>query len=361
MNEFFVVSNMRTLYIDNEFGLLYKRGNLYICDSSFNNIKLLCKIPYKGLKRFLVRFRITERLFRLEPRALSLINKKNVLMSCNGVVYNINISNGDIVPEHFFRRGMNNPIAFCSVYNLLSFDDGVIYGEYWANCSLEEVCIYQRKCNVWGKVYAFPKGSILHIHGFSFDPKNNRILIMTGDSSEQSGIWEAKDNFKDVKPIFIGKQSYRSCVAFSLDGGVLYATDTPIEQNYIIFINSGTIKLLHEMPGPCIFGKRFANSIGSVNYLFSTSVEPDSRLMRWRYMFTNRLGEGVADRYSYIVYGNIHDGFRNILRLKKDAYPMVLFQFGNILFPDNYTDNIFVCPQGISKYDGHTLCLRVGS
>ena len=44
---------------------------------------------------------------------------------------------------------------------------------------------------------------------------------------------------------------------------------------------------------------------------------------------------------------------------KKDIFPMALFGFGAIIFPENMTSDIIICPQGVKKYDGKTLLIEL--
>ena len=46
------------------------------------------------------------------------------------------------------------------------------------------------------------------------------------------------------------------------------------------------------------------------------------------------------------------------LKFKKDLWPMLLFQFGNCLFPDvELDDELLVCPQSVKRYDGKTVSI----
>lgn len=94
---------------------------------------------------------------------------------------------------------------------------------------------------------------------------------------------------------------------------------------------------------------------GCKQYLFATSVEPDSRITGLRYLLTYRLGKGVKNRCTYVFAGNEKDGFHKVLSLKKDGLPMGLFQFGNIQFPN--AEELVCVPQAVWRYDGKTLRL----
>ena len=44
-----------------------------------------------------------------------------------------------------------------------------------------------------------------------------------------------------------------------------------------------------------------------------------------------------------------------MFKAKKDWFPMLLFQFGNFLFPQMETDRLIVTGQSVSKLDGKTV------
>lgn len=329
----------------------YKHGVLFF--ETNGKIVYQTILFFKKKESLFAKWHWTERVFRLEPKTAILLNS-DCLLSCHGYIYRCNWQQGIISKEHQYRKSMNNPVHFCEIENIKGFEDGILYGEYWGNTNREEVRVFQRTKHGWKIKYTFPSDSITHIHGFVCDAIKNRILILTGDMDNDSGIWEATNDFKCVRPILIGKQQYRSCVAFVHNDDILYATDTPLEQNYIYTYNENKkeLKRICEISGPCIYGRQYIDEKGCKQYLFATSVEPDSRIRGWRYLLTYKLGEGVHDRRTHIYKGNPEQGFSEICALRKDYLPMGLFQFGNIYFPDS--ENLVCVPQAVGKYSGKT-------
>ena len=206
------------------------------------------------------------------------------------------------------------------------------------------------------KKYEFPLGTIQHIHGILADNQNNRVLILTGDKNEESCIWEAKNNFQSIKKLIGGSQKYRSCVAFFYGNDILYATDTPLEQNYVYRykIDTNEISEVLKLQGPCIYGASFQDEYGEQQYIFITSVEPDASMHGWKYRLTYKLGKGISDRYSYINLLSSSGEKRVLMRGKKDLWPIWLFQFGNFRVAE--TDCGFaVTGQALKHYDERTL------
>lgn len=358
MNNIEIVNNFRALHINSNYVLWYRRGSLYISRTIREKPVLLGQLPLTMKQRFLCKFRLAERLLRLEPRTAVEIGSNQYIISVCGFIARVNINTGEITREHRYRKGMNNTMNFCKIEGIDGFDDCTVYGEYWGNNDREEVCIYSRKNNRWSKVFAFPKGSVLHIHSIAADPFRGGVIILTGDSDHESGIWMARYNFKAVEPLLIGSQNYRACCAFPIRDGILYATDSPLKDNFIALavreLNGWEEKVQYPMPGPCIYAAKYKDT-----YIFSTSVEPDSSITGTRYMITYRLGKGVKDRYTHVIAGNCSAGFKELARFKKDVYPMLLFQFGNIQFSGcSLGEEVVMNPVGVKNYDGKTIILK---
>lgn len=141
-----------------------------------------------------------------------------------------------------------------------------------------------------------------------------------------------------------GKQCYRACVVYPTKDCLIYATDTPLEQNCVYKMEEKSegneVTQLFSMPGPCIFG----TERDGVMY-FATSVEGDPTQNRWKYMLSYKLGKGVRDRYTHLVKCALDGSCLEFAKIKKDWLPMLLFQFGNIKFPNTDDEKIYVCPQ----------------
>lgn len=344
-----VFSKYKMLAMHDGKALLYHKGKLFTQDiRNKAKVQYLLNLPFSVKKRVMVRFRPIERLFRMEPRLATAIDQNNFLLSCAGKIYRVDIQKKELTEELQLRPGMNNPLMFARKEN-----GNILFGEYFSNNDYEEVCVLERDSGNWKKVFSFPPGSIYHIHRIVVD--KNRTFILTGDEDRESAIWYTQDNFKHVDMLVGGSQKYRACVAYPYRGGLIYATDTPLEQNYLFFLQqkSGAWvnEVLYKMPGPCIYG-----TVRQDGFYFSTSVEPDASLSDMRYRFSYQLGKGIMDRYTHIIRCTREGEITEIAKLKKDLWPMVLFQFGNCLFPDVELDGeLLICPQALKRYDGKTL------
>lgn len=358
LNNFSVV-NTRVLAAGEKYALCYRRGSLYKMELSSMSMSKVATIPGRLSIIVFSKMALTERLFRLAPRAAIALDETSFIFSHQGFVYKINVESGSIAVEHSFRPFMNNPLSFVRLKGIDGFDDSVIYGEYFSNNKSESVSIWQRRSGGWEKVFTFPQGTVYHIHSIIPDQVNQCVYVLVGDNDIESGIWKITKNFESAEKIAGGSQQFRSCVGFPFNGGLLYATDTPRERNHIYqasFVNSTwSIVSLYDMPGPSIFGK----CVGQ-NMYFATSVEADDTLPSFIYRVSYRLGNGISDRYCHIIKVTPKGLATEVATFRKDIWPMLLFQFGNCLFPDNLSDNtLILCPQAVRNYHGKSLIFDV--
>ena len=341
-------SEKRMLYCDDKCSLYYYRGKLIYKDVHSEQTTNI------GGKYS--RFSFVERLMRKEPRCAARVDENHIIVSFDGNIYAYCISDNSVIIEHRFNKGMNNPLEFLKVKDKQTFESIIYYGEYIWNTERGPVSIYRRKTGKWEKVYTFPEKTITHIHNIIWDKYRDGFIILTGDDDSESGIWFADCDLKSIHPILLGSQQYRACVAFPDIRGFYYATDTPLEDNYLYYVELNQrlevedVKKIYNMPGPCIYG-----TMHESNIFMSTSVEPDSSLNKWRYRFTYRLGRGVQDRFSHIIKITPEGKIEDICKFKKDILPIWLFQFGNVLFPKNEGKIFYAVLQSIAKSHGKTI------
>lgn len=343
-----LLSKERVLYLGKEESLSYKHGALIYRNRDY---KQKCKIG--GLLTCATFF---ERLLRLEPRCSVRIDSNTFLVSCSGMVLRYEVNQNHAYKEMEYKKGMRNPLSFLSLSDDGSQENRVFFGEYVWNEAKGPVSIYERTGPTWKIVYTFPPNTITHIHALYYDKYRDGFIILTGDEDRESGIWFANRSFSEIRPVLLGSQQYRACVAFPTRDGLIFATDTPLEQNYIyeVSINEefevDSVIPVYEINGPCIYG-----TIIGEKMFFSTSVEPDSSLPKWSYRFTRKLGRGVKTHYSEIIERDAEGVFSVVFRVRKDFLPIWLFQFGNILFPQNSTSRLCFVLQATTGH-GKTLC-----
>ena len=162
----------------------------------------------------------------------------------------------------------------------------------------------------------------------------NCIWILAGDFGEAASIWKAKNGFKEIEKVVSNHQKFRSCVAFPISEGLLYATDTQFEGNSIrILIYDGMYwksKKIASLNGPCIHGMELKDY-----FVFSTATEPDAETSNsYLSLFDNKLANEIKkNRSEIIIMNKKNKNFKLLYSLDKDKLPYRLFQFGNFFFP----------------------------
>ncbi len=358
-----ILRNKKLICYSNRY-FVYSQGTRIIIIPSWEKRASACSIlPMGNTKSKLGLFRLIARALRLEPRCGIFIDDSIALVSYHGAIYKVNCATGDIILGHHFRPEMNNPLSFVNIQGINGFTDGIYYGEYFLNHESKEVNLLRRNNDgTWTKAYTFAPGEVYHIHNIIPCPEKECVYVLTGDKDEESAIYECKNDFAEVKAIVRGKQSYRSCVAMPTKNGLLYTTDTPLEDNYLYHLDFATKEIRPIIPiaGPSIYGKQ----ISDTELVFSTSVEPDSGIKGLRYEFTYKLGPGVKDRKTHLYYVKV-DGddiaAKEIFSATKDILPCGVGQFGTLMFPAGKDEpgTVMVTGQAVRKYDNKTLKINL--
>ena len=370
------IEDKRKLLCENANYKVFSKGNtIYVEDVKTSCCIFKDSLPILRRKIFSI-CRITRRLARLEIKFGIFICNEIVLLSFNGGVYRLDLGIRSVTLEHKYASGISNPLSFCKCEN----SGRVLYGEYYSDGRDKQVSILERsKDGDWKIVFSFPLGVVKHIHNIIYNPLKKSFYVLTGDYDNESGIIEFTEDFSSIRFVCWGKQKYRACICFPCNDGIIYATDTPLEDNYIYFIpytsfsenefidvnkicpeffekrhNPKSIFEQYPLKGSCIYGKVMHNE----NFAFSTTVEPDSKISGLRFKVTYKLGYGIKDRYSHIIIGNCKDGFHEIFRAKKDVWPMLLFQFGTFQFPES-SNHLKITGRGLEKYDGKTVLIKI--
>ena len=331
---------------NNRYILSYKKGKLFVRNSNDRRLVQKLKI-HKGYKSI----PMIERILRYEPRVAVAIAEDVFLFSDHGAIYKYDIGANIINPVHYFRKGMNNPLAFCVRKDEKSKVIEILYGEYVWNTEKGPISIYRYNLKEWEKVYTFQANTVKHIHNIVYDKFKNRYIILTGDENSESALWETSIDFSDVKMIVGGSQSCRACVAYPTAHGIYFATDTPIEQNWLCFVDDGKhIEKICKIPGPCIYGRGEKKK-----FYLATSVEGDPSLSKWKYRLSNKLGNGVRDRKVHIMVFDREKSLIEVGQLKKDWLPMWLFQFGNAQFPYSSDGKVYFTTQSTKEKGTYVL------
>jgi hypothetical protein len=300
------------------------------------------------------------RLFRTDVRLGIKLSETTLLIVLNKSFYEIDIIKKSVEKSADIPIG-SRPLNIVKIKDLESFEDGHFFGEYFSNPEMGGVSIYKYINRDLEKVYSFESKEINHIHNLIPDPFRNCVWILTGDFNKGAAIFKATNNFKNVEPIVRGKQEYRSCVAFPVKEGLIYATDSQFQENSIRLLsesetNKWESKKIFAMNGPAIFGTKNKDTL-----IMSTSVEAINKGTLIQKLLRRKSGPGIIKDQSEIIIGNLIKGFSMVYNNKKDFLPFVLFQFGNIIFPtgQNDTDFLVYYTVGLRRNDLSTEILHL--
>lgn len=337
---------------DKDKGLLYNNLSFYSINLVTGETELLARLPVKGWKSMLCKVRVANRLFRLEPRSFVRCQRDKYLISVLHKVWLLDLKKKELIPIFESRRNFSDNLNFCE------YDGNVYWGDYGINVIHEPINIYKmdNEGNV-NIVYTFPQGDVIHVHNIFLDENKSHFWVLMGDNEAKAGIYKASLDWKEVTPVKVGEQCYRSVVGFPYNGGILYATDSVDYDNHLRLVeNDGSEKVLAPINGSCIYGGETMDF-----FLFSTTVEPRAGA-GFKHIFENRLGGGIKSWDVHLIAVSKKDlSIRIVKKFRKDWLPMVLFQYGRVRFAggqENY-NSVWCSPVACKKYDGKTIKIEL--
>lgn len=330
--------------------ICYKKGSLYYLENA--SFCLFYKLSLSIKEKISNSTKLLTRIFRAEPQC-GAVYKDHLFLCTYNSILEIDLITNRLVKNHLFRaRGIHCSRIYL-INGLSGFDDSIAFGEYSSNKNKDIVNIYSfnNESHEFEVAYKFPQKTIKHIHSLIVSKERNSVFILTGDSDEESGIYEAKNNFKSVKPVLVGTQDYRSVIAFAGNDCLVYATDTPAKQNFVCLYNfkDKTVKKLHEISGSCTTGCK-TNS----GFIFCSTVETkeprnNSKIEKIRYLFRKKLADGIKDNYCR-VYMCDYNSSKEIFAFKKDMHPAGLARFGRVFVLYNNKE-LYLYPVAVKKFD----------
>jgi hypothetical protein len=263
------------------------------------------------------RFALSSRLFRDGFHALSVLPSGNLVAAVPGAIVTLKAGETEFQVTHKIARG-TRPLHIATTPAGRMF-----WGEYFDNAQRSEVKIFgSHDCGLtWDVAHTFPARSVRHVHNIVYDRWGNCLWIFTGDYGSECKIIRASADLSSLNEVIAGNQQCRAVAAVTDPYGIYFASDTPLEKNYIYLLDrSGKVHRLQSISSSSIYGCRNRNGI-----FFSTMVEPSD---------VNRT------RNVTLVGSNNGADWEPLASWPKDHWPMRLFQYGNAFLPDgdNTTD-----------------------
>ncbi|MDG1974774.1 MAG: hypothetical protein P8I26_07070 [Flavobacteriaceae bacterium] len=352
-----IINGLKSLIINKNELVLSNLHGLYIYDLITESLKKIYNFKYTLRSIISCLSRPLRRLLREDISLAILEDNENILYVKNKKITSLNILSSTINYEIKLPRG-SRPLNLLKIESNENFDKGIYFGEYFSNPEKNKVDVFKIENGNLNSVFTFKENTINHIHNLVVDHNNNCIWILTGDFGSGAAIYQATDNFKTVKKIVGGLQKFRSCVAFPTNKGLLYATDSQFEPNNIRILheqnNNWIDNNINKINGPCIYGTSVSDK-----FYFSTSVEAINTGNLFSKLVRNKRGPGIIKNQSEIVCVNSEGNISTVYENKKDKLPYILFQFGNILFPNgtNNTNKLVFTPIALKSNDFDTIIM----
>jgi len=251
--------------------------------------------------------RLGYRLMRDGFHALVVLPSGELIAALPGVIATLRPGEREFQVTHVLRRG-TRPLNIAAAP-----DARVFWGEYFDNPGRDAVHVYgsDDRGASWKVVHTFEKGAIRHVHNIVYDRWEDCFWVLTGDVGAECRILRAALDWSRIEPVISGNQQARAVAAVPKEDGLYFASDTPLEQNYIYKLDRRrNLTRLAEIHASVLCGCAVGDAI-----FFTTMVEPSAV----------NLDRAVA------VYGSA-DGtaWTRLKSWNKDGWPENLFQYGNV-------------------------------
>ena len=278
------------------------------------------------------RFRLSSRLFRDGFHALAVLPSGNLVGAVPGAIVTLKRGEREFQITHQITRGTR------PLHITVTPDGRVLWGEYFDNARRSEVHIYQSRDQglTWDVAHTFPPRSIRHVHNMIYDRWDDCVWIFTGDYGSECKIIRASRHLESLDEVIAGNQQARAVAAVVAAEGIYFASDTPLEKNFIHFLDRrGKLRTLAPIPSSSIYG--CCNSSGM---FFSTMVEPSQM--------------NLANQVTLTGSCNGTD-WQQIAGWRKDRWPMRPFQYGNAFLPNGNNSTEFLAATTVAVQNADCL------
>ncbi|MGM0608814.1 MAG: hypothetical protein ACQESP_10395 [Candidatus Muiribacteriota bacterium] len=228
-----------------------------------------------------------------------IVLKKKILISkSDGTTNKIKIDRGS--------RPLKNGVAL--------LDGKLYYGDYWGNPNREPAYIYEVDLSSFEKKILFTFDWVRHIHCVQVDKyEKDCLLIGTGDSDSESGIYRLNVQTKELEVLAQGAQKYRTVSIIQTKEKFFYGSDDPDGENYIYAYDKSSCetKPLCKIEGPAYY-----STVDKKGYMYIATTIEDRK------------------RHRAIIYRSKEGGasWQEYREFKKDIWHTKYFGYGVIEF-----------------------------
>jgi hypothetical protein len=307
-------------------------------DPPFDRVERLARLP-GGWRRLARRSHLLSRLLRLDVHRMVQTSEGTLIATCaEGVVRCAAEANEFSVVFRDYR-GLR-PISLC-----VDDEHRVYFGEYFINKDREAVHIFmsQDDGESWDRCYTFPAGSIRHVHALEYDARLRRIWVLTGDYGPEAQIGLATPGFTEYRVVVQGSQQTRACSGVPTAAGLVYATDTPLEQNHVYLLDAGTgaVDRLADVQQSALFMTEACGGLW-----LSTVVEPS---------------EALPTQSVHVWFSRDDLHWTELYSASRDLWSLRYFQFAAVALPQSPREcpYIFLSFRGVRGLDGDCLVAKI--
>ena len=237
-----------------------------------------------------------------------------------------------------FPKG-SRPLNVCH-----STEGSLYWGEYFLNLQRKDpVDIYSSDDGgrTWRVAYTFPRGAVCHVHRVVHDPYDDAIWVCTGDRDEEAGIFRSTDGLRTLRRIVGGRQMYRTNSLICRESCILYGTDNPSGDNFVMALDRCTsrVERIQALPGPVIHGCEINGKV-----VFSTMVEKQN----------HEVTVWMGDENGFSLLAHLDARKRNRAWRELTGYPKVILPEGKGEVPA-----LLLTPVGTKKFAGSLVRMRL--
>lgn len=290
-------------------------------------------------RRITASSRLGFRLMRDGFHTLAVLPSEQLIAAVPGAIATLNPEEKQFRVTHAMQRG-TRPLNF-----VVTPDGRVFWGEYFDNPGRDAVHVYgsEDRGASWKIVYSFPRNSVRHIHNIVYDRWKDCLWVLTGDIGEECRVLHASLDWKQLEVVLSGNQQARAVAAVVTKDGLYFASDTPLEQNYVYKLDrEGKLERMAEVNASVLCGCAIGDAV-----FFTTMVEPS----------TVNVDRSVA------LYGSVRgSSWTRMQTWAKDSWSMKFFQYGNAFLPtgNNSTDVLALTTIAVKGHDLEASLWRVG-
>jgi hypothetical protein len=370
-----ILQGYKPLAVVGETLVLGRGRRIFLSSLDLTDIRQVAVLPPSSWRHQLAGVRVVDRVLRLSISTLVAVSVNHCFAVIGNEIWHVDLATGLVALDFVIPDG-RKALALTILTHPSVGGQAVVFGEYFMStagptarltgpgASEKPVRVWFRRTDGgadWHVLAEFPADEIDHIHNVVTSANGKDILLLLGDIGPGVGIWRWNQEAQAMEQFQTGHQINRSTWVLACGNRLVYATDTQLEQNYLVqadYAPSAKPELTAPIAGSSIYSVVVRDGI-----VFSSSVEPGMPTgKRLTDIFEQRPGPGINGKDAVIYHYNPETRTMvNLFSAAKDFWPMRLGQFGTFMFPtgmDTLSDRFFAYGNAVARYDNCCLLFK---